>query len=61
MKKSCLQRGAEETLQFLAPLSFTETANVLTNTYRVTELYDLREEKPPADFGHLEEGNDGEK
>lgn len=32
----------------------------LTNTYRVAELYDLGEEKPPADSGHLEEASNGE-
>ncbi len=30
-------------------------------TYCVTELYDLGEEEPPADSGHLEEGNNGER
>lgn len=54
-------REAVETVTFSTRRSLASsfTGNDRTDMYRVTELYDLGEEEPPADFGHLQGANNG--
>lgn len=54
MKKSCTQRRDEEVVTLS---DFNISLQILYNVavpHRVTELYDLGEEKPPAGRGHLD-------